>query len=70
MDDHPDATDNAPDQTHQELLIFSVSDEELEKAAGNATWAQRPILKRAPGRSVSASANRDGINIVTVFLKH
>jgi hypothetical protein len=40
MDDHSHATDNAIDQTDQELLIFSVSDEALEKAAGGTTWAQ------------------------------
>jgi hypothetical protein len=40
MDHHPHATDNAVDQTDQELLIFTVSDEELEKAAGGTTWAQ------------------------------
>ncbi len=39
MDDRPHATDNALDQTDQELLIFTASDEELEKAAGGATWA-------------------------------
>jgi hypothetical protein len=33
MDDHPHATDNAADQTGQELLISTVSDEALEKAA-------------------------------------
>jgi hypothetical protein len=41
MDYHPHATDNALDQTDQELsLVFTVSDEELEKAAGSTTWAQ------------------------------
>jgi hypothetical protein len=39
MDDRPHATDNALDQTDQDLLIFTASDEELEKAAGGATWA-------------------------------
>ena len=39
MDDCP-RTDNAVDQSDQELLIFTVSDEELEKAAGITTWAQ------------------------------
>jgi hypothetical protein len=34
MGDRPHATDNALDQTDQELLIFTVSDEPLEKAAG------------------------------------
>ena len=28
------------DQTDQELLIFTVSDEALEKAAGGTSWAQ------------------------------
>ena len=40
MDDHPHATDNGLDQAEQELLISTVSDEELEKAAGSTTWAQ------------------------------
>jgi hypothetical protein len=40
MDDRPHATDNALDQTDQELLIFTVSDEALEKAAGGTTWAR------------------------------
>jgi hypothetical protein len=40
MDHHPHATDNAVDQTDQELLIFTVSDEELERAAGGTAWAQ------------------------------
>jgi hypothetical protein len=39
MDDRPHATDNVLDQTDQELLIFTASDEELEKAAGGTTWA-------------------------------
>jgi hypothetical protein len=33
-------TDSAVDQSDQELLIFTVSDEELEKAANVTTWAQ------------------------------
>jgi hypothetical protein len=40
MDDHPHAPANAFDQTDQQLLIFPVSDEELEKTAGGTTWAQ------------------------------
>ena len=40
MDDHRHAPDNAFDQTDQQLLIFPVSDDELEKAAGGTTWAQ------------------------------
>jgi hypothetical protein len=40
MDDHPHATDNALDRAEQELLISTVSDEALEKAAGGTTWAQ------------------------------
>ena len=40
MGDRPHATDNALDQTDQELLIFTVSDEALEKAAGGTSWAQ------------------------------
>jgi IS30 family transposase len=40
MDHHPHATDNAVDQTDQELFIFTVSDEELEKAVGGTAWAQ------------------------------
>jgi hypothetical protein len=54
MDDHSHATDNAIDQTDQELLIFSVSDEALEKAAGGTTWG-RPILVRASRRCVSGT---------------
>jgi hypothetical protein len=42
MDHRPHATDNALDQTDQERLIFTVSDEALEKAAGGTTWA--PML--------------------------
>ena len=38
MDDHPN--DPANDQTEQQLLIFLVSEEELEKAAGATTGAQ------------------------------
>jgi len=35
MDDHLRATDNAIDQNEEEkLLVFTVSDAELEKAAG------------------------------------
>ena len=34
MDEHPHASDNALD-----LLIFTISDEELEKAAGGLTCA-------------------------------
>jgi len=37
MDDRPHATDKALDQ---ESLIFTASDEALEKAAGGTTWAQ------------------------------
>jgi fructose-1-phosphate kinase PfkB-like protein len=40
MDDHPHATDNALDQTEQELLVSTVSDEALEKAACGTSWAQ------------------------------
>jgi hypothetical protein len=40
MDDHPHAIDNAIDQTEQELLISTVSDEALEKAACGTSWAQ------------------------------
>jgi hypothetical protein len=40
MDDHPDAADNPLDQTEQELLISTVSDEALEKAACGTSWAQ------------------------------
>jgi hypothetical protein len=40
MDDHRYAPDNAFDQTEQQLLIFTISDEQLEKAAGGTTWAQ------------------------------
>jgi hypothetical protein len=40
MDDHPHATGNAIDQTEQELLISTVSDEALEKAAFGTSWAQ------------------------------
>jgi hypothetical protein len=40
MDDHPHATVNAIDQTEQELLISTVSDEALEKAACGTSWAQ------------------------------
>jgi hypothetical protein len=40
MDYHPPATDNALDQTEQELLISTVSDEALEKAACGTSWAQ------------------------------
>jgi hypothetical protein len=40
MDDHPHATNNAIDQTEQELLISAVSDEALEKAACGTSWAQ------------------------------
>lgn len=40
MDDHSQATDNVLDQTDQELLTFTVSDEALEKAAGGTSWVQ------------------------------
>ena len=40
MDDHPHATDNAIDQTEQEFLISTVSDEALEKAACGTSCAQ------------------------------
>ena len=40
MDDHPHATDNAVDQTEQELLISTVSDEVLEKAVCGTSCAQ------------------------------
>lgn len=41
MDDHARVTDSVSDQTEEEkLLIFRVSDAELEKAAGGTTWAQ------------------------------
>jgi hypothetical protein len=40
MDDHPHATDNALDRTEQELLISTVSDEALEKAAWGESCAQ------------------------------
>jgi hypothetical protein len=40
MDNHPQATDNALDQIEQELLISTVSDEALEKAACGTSWAQ------------------------------
>jgi hypothetical protein len=39
MDDHPHATDNAL-QAEQKLLISTVSDEALEKAAGGTSWGQ------------------------------
>jgi hypothetical protein len=45
MDDHPHATDNAVDQTDQELLVFTVSDEELEKAAGGTTARQKNLFR-------------------------
>jgi hypothetical protein len=40
MDDYPDAADNPLDQTEQELLISTVSDEALEKAACGTSWGQ------------------------------
>ena len=40
MDDHPQPTDDAIDQIEQELLISTVSDEALEKAACGTSWAQ------------------------------
>jgi hypothetical protein len=40
MDDHPHATDDAIDQIEQELLISTVSDEALEKAACGTSCAQ------------------------------
>jgi hypothetical protein len=40
MDDHPHATVNAIEQTEQELLISTVSDEALEKAACGTSWGQ------------------------------
>jgi hypothetical protein len=40
MDDHPDAAVNPLDQTEQELLISTVSDETLEKAACGTSWGQ------------------------------
>jgi hypothetical protein len=40
MDNHPHTTDNAVEQPDQELLIFAVSDEELERAAGGTIWTQ------------------------------
>jgi len=40
VDDHSQATDNVLDQTDQELLTFTVSDEALEKAAGGTSWVQ------------------------------
>jgi hypothetical protein len=40
MDDRPHAADNFLDQAEQELLISTVSDEALEKAACGTSWAQ------------------------------
>jgi hypothetical protein len=40
MDDHPHAADDHLDQTEQELLISTVSDETLERAASGTSWAQ------------------------------
>jgi hypothetical protein len=41
MDDYARVTDSVSDQTEEEeLLIFTISDAELEKAAGGTTWAQ------------------------------
>jgi hypothetical protein len=40
MDDHPQPTDDAIDQIEQELLISTVSDEALEKAACGTSCAQ------------------------------
>jgi hypothetical protein len=57
MDDHRHAPDNAFDQTDQQLLIFPVSDEELEKAAGGG---RRPILVRASRRSAFLSNLSEG----------
>ena len=59
MDDRPHATDNALDQTDQQLLIFTASDEELEKAAGGATWAGTGVttcaMRRGGSRRTSPS---------------
>jgi hypothetical protein len=54
MDDHPHATDNAL-QAEQKLLISTVSDEALEKAAGGTSWGS-PIQARASRRSVSRTS--------------
>ena len=40
MDDHPHATNKAFDQTEQGLLISTVSDEALEKAACGTSCAR------------------------------
>ncbi len=41
MDDHRHATANVLDQTEEEkFLIFTVSDEDLERAADGRPWAQ------------------------------
>ena len=40
MDDYSRFTDNALDQADEKLLIFTVSDEALEKAAGSTIGAQ------------------------------
>ena len=40
MNNHPHATDNALDRTEHELLISTVSDEALEKAACGTSGAQ------------------------------
>jgi len=54
MDVHARAIDSPFDPTEEEkLLIFTVSDDELEKAAGGTNWAQtntcvRTICHAAP----------------------
>jgi hypothetical protein len=40
MNEHPHSTDSALDQTDQELLVFAVSDEVLEKADAGTTSGQ------------------------------
>jgi fructose-1-phosphate kinase PfkB-like protein len=40
MDNYPRAADIALGQTEQEVLISTVSDEALEKAACGTSWAQ------------------------------
>jgi hypothetical protein len=69
MDD-PQATDNVLDQTDQELLTFSVSDEALEKPRA-AQAGCKPIPRRALGRSASEklwlqpTEERTSINFLT-----
>jgi hypothetical protein len=55
MDDYPHATDNALDQTEQELLVSTVSDEALEKAGCGAAdfrmfgQSARQVFQRQSG---------------------